>query len=190
MEKKEVIYIHGRLGAGKSSTADRVADLLGYQRMSAGYFFREAADERDMTLVELNHYMQKDQSIDLEIDGKQKEYIENHNKLVLDGRIGFYLAPEIFNVFLELDPRTAAERILNDMKTNRNRRVEEVKSVDEIVEDIKERADLERRKLENLYGVEDCFDKDHFDLIIDTKKNNLEEVADILIKEYRAWLSK
>ena len=191
MTKKKIIYIHGRLGAGKTSTADRVAEVLGYSRMSAGYFFRKEAEERGMSLVELNQYIQKDPSVDIEVDQRQKSYIDSHENLVLDGRLGFYLAPDtIFNVFLDLEVEVAAQRILADRERNPSRKSETAIDFDEMVKDLKERAELERRKLEQLYGIKDCFDKDLFDLVVDTEVHNLEQVVEIVIEEYKKWLEE
>ncbi|MDP3953211.1 MAG: (d)CMP kinase [bacterium] len=190
-KKKKVIYIHGRLGAGKTSTADGVAKVLGYDRMSAGYFFRKEAEERNMSLVELNQYIQGDPSVDIEVDQRQKEYINSHEEVVLDGRLGFYLAPEtIFNVFLELGVEIAALRILSDKMENPDRKSETANDISKMVEDLKKRTELERRKLKQLYGIEDCFDKSHFDLVVDTRKHNLDEVVDIVIGEYKRWLEE
>ncbi|MEX2054163.1 MAG: AAA family ATPase [Candidatus Colwellbacteria bacterium] len=189
--KKKIIYFHGHLGAGKTSTANRVAEILGYKRMSAGYFFRKEAEERGMSLVELNQYIQKDPSVDIEVDNRQKEYINSGEELVLDGRIGFYLAPGvIFNVFLDLDTQTAATRILSDKANNPDRQMETAKDTKDMMDDLEERTELERQKLEQFYGIKNCFDKSHFDLVVDTKKHSLDEVVQIVIDAYRGWLEE
>jgi len=191
MDKKHIIYIHGRLGAGKTSTADRIAEILKYDRMSAGYFFRQGAEEHGMSLVEFNQYIESDPATDIEVDQKQKEYMENHDKLVFDGRLGFYLMPKvIFNVFLELDSKIAAKRVWADKAENVGRRSERAQSLEEMAADLEKRAEVERRRLQQFYKIENCFDKSHFDLVVDTSKNNLEEVANIVIDAYKEWIAK
>ncbi len=191
MAKKKIIYLHGRLGAGKTSTADKVAESLGYERMSAGYFFRQEAEERNMSLVELNQYIQNDPSIDIQVDQRQKEYIESHNEIVFDGRLGFYLAPKtIFNIFLELAPEIAAQRILADRLNNPGRKTETAEDLETMIKDLEERTELERNKLEQLYGIKNCFDPDHFELVVDTELHNLEEVAGIVVDEFKKWLAR
>ena len=41
VNKKHIITLSGRPGSGKSSTADKVAELLGYTRFSSGNMVRE-----------------------------------------------------------------------------------------------------------------------------------------------------
>ena len=55
-----------------------------------------------------------------------------------------------------------------------------------IHEDIEFENDLKKRYRE-LYGV-DHTDKHNYDLIIDTNKNNLKEVVDIIVSEYKNWI--
>ncbi|PIW96975.1 hypothetical protein COZ82_02065, partial [Candidatus Kaiserbacteria bacterium CG_4_8_14_3_um_filter_38_9] len=41
MKRKHIITISGRPGSGKSTTADKVAELLGYTRHSSGDMVRQ-----------------------------------------------------------------------------------------------------------------------------------------------------
>lgn len=190
MNKKNILYFHGQLGAGKTSTADRVAEKLNYERLSAGYFFRQEAEERDMSLVEFNEYIQKDQSIDLAIDAKQKQFLIENDNLVLDGRLGFYLMPGIiFSIFLDVNPVTAAKRILEDRKTNPTRKTELGSNLDEMVKNLEKRRTLEQEKLQKLYGIENVFDTGHFDLVVATDNMDLESVSDRVTQEYITWMN-
>ena len=54
MRKTHIITISGKPGSGKSSTADKVAELLGYARYSAGDEAREYIRKHHMTLAEYN----------------------------------------------------------------------------------------------------------------------------------------
>ena len=142
-----------------------------------------------MTMVELNQYIQDHEEMDFRIDGRQKEFIENNEEIVMDGRVGFYLAPgTIFNVFLDLDPRVAATRILADREDNHERKGEMAQTVDDMVLELQERARLEEGKLKNRYDLEGIFDPSNFDLVVDTGPNNLEQVVEIVRAEYEKWL--
>jgi cytidylate kinase len=54
MERKHIITLTGKPGSGKSSTADRVAELLGYTRYSSGEDVRNFIHEKKITLEEYN----------------------------------------------------------------------------------------------------------------------------------------
>ena len=187
--KKEIITISGSLGGGKSSTADFVAEKLGFKRFSSGDFMRKIALDMGISLNELNIKAQDDDSIDEKIDEEVKK-VGKMEKIVIDSRLAFHWIPESFKVYLDLSPEIAKQRILNDLKTNKLRQESETSSnAEEIYKKIVSRLESERKRYKELYDI-DHTDKNNFDLIIDTNKNNLEQVADILVSEYKKWIDK
>ena len=64
MEKKHIITISGKPGSGKSSTADKVAELLSYTRYSSGDIVRNLLAREHITLAEYNARASKDHSFD------------------------------------------------------------------------------------------------------------------------------
>jgi cytidylate kinase len=192
MNKKHIITIAGSLGSGKSSTAKRVAEILGYQHFSTGDFFRAIAEKRGVSTVELNKIAETDLSVDKEADDKNKE-IGKMESIILDSRLGFYFIPESFKVFLELDPVVASQRILNDKKSNLNRHNETsgaFNTAENILSSISERMLLEKNRYKELYGINDNTSHDNFDLVIDTEKISIEDVSRKIIEEYNNWLIK
>jgi CMP/dCMP kinase len=191
MQKKHIITIAGKLGSGKSSTANRIAEILGYTRASTGDFMRSMANERGISLEELNKISETDATIDTALDDYNKE-IGTKENIILDSRLGFFFIPDSFKVFLELDPSVAAERILHDAKENQNRRKENkdgFDTVEKIVTSITERLLSERKRYKELYGIEDQTDPKNFDLVIDTATIPLEQVAQKIVSEYTTWLA-
>lgn len=187
--KKEIIAITGTLGSGKSSTSDLVAKELGFKRFSSGDFMRKIALESGMSLNELNTKAEHNIEIDKKIDNEVKK-IGAMNKIVIDSRLAFYWIPESFKVYLELSPEIAKERILNNLKENTLRKQSEDSSTaEEIYEKIINRLESEKKRYKELYGV-DHTDKNNFDLVIDTNKNNLEQVVDIIVSAYKNWTNK
>lgn len=190
--KKNIITIAGKLGSGKSSTAKRVAEMLGYEHFSTGGFARSIALERGISLEELSKIAENDSSVDFEIDDYCRSLGEKEN-IVVDSRLGFHFIPESFKVFLELDPETASQRILEDKKNNPNRHTEASGSFDtpeKIKEKIISRLESERKRYQEIYKIEDHTDHKHFDLVINTKDVPLEEVSKIVIEKYKEWLNK
>ena len=77
---------------------------------------------------------------------------------------------------------------MEDLEKNILRRQSEnSSSVEEIYGKIVSRLESEKKRYKELYNV-DHTDKNNFDLIIDTNKNNLEQVVDIIVAEYKKWI--
>lgn len=187
--KKEIIAITGTLGSGKSSTADLVAQKLGFKRFSAGDFFRKIGLELGISLNEVSIRAETDPEIDRKTDGEVKK-VGDMSKVVIDSRTAFHFIPESFKVYLDLPPEIAKERILNNLKVNELRKKSESSSSpEEIYEKIISRLESEKKRYKELYGVTHT-DKSNYDLVIDTNKNNLEQVVDIVISEYKKWREK
>jgi cytidylate kinase len=190
MAKKHIITIAGSLGSGKSSTAKKVAEMLGYQHASGGDFMRSIASERGMSLEELSKLAETDTSIDEALDEQNKKIGEKEN-IVIDSRLGFYFIPESFKVLLTLDPNIAAERILNDARVNPNRHKEaedKFDTVENISQSITQRLESERKRYKDLYGITDHRDPKYFDIVIDTSTMPLIGVSEKIVEEYKKWL--
>lgn len=193
MNKKHIITIAGSLGSGKSSTAKRIAEILGYKHFSTGDFFRSIANERGISTVELNKEAETDLTVDKEVDDRSIKIGETESSVVLDSRLGFHFIPDSFKIFLELDPNIASERILADKKNNPNRHIEATGAFDtkeSILKSISERLILEKNRYKELYKIEDNTSHDNFDLIINTENIPLEDVCKKVIEEYNNWLNK
>ena len=184
--RKRIITIAGELGSGKSSTAKRIAQELGYEHFSSGDLFREVASERGLTVEEANILAEKEHSIDFAVDERLKALAERSD-VVIDSRLAFHWIPASFKVFLALDPEVAAARIYKQIQEE-GRVSENGGSVDEILRSIVARRESERKRYQSLYGV-DTLDLSEFDLVIDTATAPLEEVATQTLTAYKDWLT-
>lgn len=187
--KKEIITIAGTLGSGKSSTANLVAEHLGFTRFSSGDFMRKIALDLGLTLNELSSRAETDTTIDTMIDTEVKK-AGLMDKIVIDSRLAFHWIPDSFKVYLDLPPEIAKGRILKNLEENALRQKSEGSvNADEIYAKIIERLESEKKRYKELYGI-DHTDKKNFDLVIDTNKNNLEQVVEIIVTEYKNWVQK
>ncbi len=184
-QNKTIITISGSIGSGKTSTANRVAELLGYQRFSTGGFMRKMAEDRGMSLIELSKIAEHDPTIDAAIDAELMRQNDNHS-LVIDSRLGFHFLPDTFKVYIHLPLAIAVERIMEDKKNNPLRSVEHEVSRDEVVHAVERRTTSERKRYRDLYGVT-VDDADNFDLVISSEHMNLEEVAHAIVNAYQLW---
>jgi cytidylate kinase len=186
--KKEIITIAGSLGSGKSSTARAAAALLGFRHFSSGDLFRRLAAERGESIEAMNISAEVQRDIDLNVDKLLQEIYLREDRLVIDSRMAWHWMPQSFKVFLVLDPQTAAERIFHHLREG-GRLSEEAKSVEEVRQSIERRFASEQKRYAGLYGV-DPTDPRNFDIVVNTKHNNLATVTAIVVGAYRAWRSQ
>lgn len=188
--KKEIITISGKPGSGKSSTADNVARELNYQRFSSGDFMRKMAIEKGITLNELSKIAENDNGvIDKMIDDEVAKLNES-DKIVLDSRLAFHFLHNSFKVFLDLAPEISKDRVISSLKNNNLRASSEgINTPEEVYLKIIERLESEKKRYKELYNL-DYTNKENFDLVIDTEKNNLDQVVGIILTEYQNWLQK
>lgn len=185
--KKHIITISGFPGSGKSSTAKGIALELGYEHFSSGDLFREMAAERNLSVEGINFAAEKSKDIDYKVDKLLESMGKEKDNLVIDSRTAFHWIPNSFKVFLDLDSRTSAERTFAQIQ--REGRTGQVgTSVEEVLDNTLKRVESERKRYSDLYQI-DYMDKTQFNLIVDTKINNLEQAISIITSEYKNWLS-
>jgi CMP/dCMP kinase len=187
MKKKHIITISGKPGSGKSSTADKVAELLGYTRYSSGDFVRTIIRKRGISLAEFNAKASTDHTIDEEIDDELRK-LRDQKDIVVDSRLGFYWIPESFKVYLDLDMDVATARIYKDTVSNASRSsTESGASIGEVQAMVQERLKNEQERFQSLYGV-NPYNRRHFDLIVNTSRHSPQTVALTVYDTYRRWL--
>ena len=183
--KKQIITIAGSLGSGKSSTARAVASALGFRHFSSGDLFRQLAAGRGESIEAMNISAEAQRDIDLKVDNLLREMYRTDERLVIDSRMAWHWMPLSFKVFLVLDPDTAAQRIFNHLR-DEGRMSEAATSIDEVRKSIDRRFASEQKRYAALYGV-NATDPLNFDIVINTKHNDLKTVTEIVSSAYRAW---
>lgn len=188
MAKKHIITVSGKPGSGKSSTSDKIAELLGYTRYSAGDTAREFMHEHGMTLAEFNARAEDDHSLDEAIDEALRE-LRDKDDIVIDSRLGFYWIPESFKVYLDLNLDVATARIYKDIDANEGRLKsgEVANSMSEVAAHVKKRLENETSRYRSMYGV-NPYDTSHYDLVVDTSRHSPQTVALVVFDTYKRWL--
>lgn len=184
--KKNIITIAGSLGSGKTTTAKTIAQQLGYKHFSSGSIFRQIAAERNLSVEEINTTAELEKEIDHLTDKRIQELGESEDKLVIDSRLAWHWIPLSFKVFLSLDNETAARRIFAQIQQE-GRDSESAESLEEVKRSITTRYKSELKRYMDLYGI-DTTDTSPFDLVVDTKENNLEQTVEIILTQYNEWL--
>ena len=186
--KKEIITICGGLGSGKSSTAKLVAKELGFKHFSSGDFFRQVGLELGLSVNEINKRAETDPKIDAMTDQKLRD-MRNENKIVIDSRTAYHWIPESFKVYLDLPVEIAKNRILESIQNDKLRQEsEQVSNIEEVYKKMTERFESEQKRYWDLYKINNK-DLSQFNLVVDTNKNNLEQVVNIIVSEYKKWVA-
>ena len=188
MERKHIITLTGKPGSGKSSTADRVAEMLGYTRYSSGEYVRTITHKHKITLGEFNTRAETHPEMDQQIDEALRK-LRDDNDIVIDARLGFYWIPESFKVYLDLNSDLAIARIFKDanFNTHRSKSGEGSQAMDDVAEQVEVRMQSERLRFKRLYGI-NPYSIEHFDLVIDTAHHSPHTVALTIFDSYKKWL--
>lgn len=170
-----VITMGGPPGAGKSDVSKLLAKRLGLEYYSVGMFFREKAAEKNMDLTE---YLKKcPQEVHLEADKHSGEVAKRGN-IIIDGRLAAYMAKNAeFRIFLDAPLDVRGARVAKRNGT----------SAEEETRKIRERYDEVVKDIEEIYNI-DIRDLGIYDIVLNTKLFDLNEVVDILEKVVRTGL--
>ena len=182
------ITITGKLGSGKSTVAKKLVELYGFEIFSTGAILRAAAAERGMDLLDLN----KELNANLDSDRSMDDLIDNttirvaserkDDKLIFDSRMAWHFVPGAFKVFVTVDPRVAAERVMKDPRPG-----EPAEDVDELCAELVERSKVEQARFQYLYGV-DYYDYKNFDLVVDSSCRTPDEVTALVWENFNEYL--
>ncbi|MFT5849720.1 MAG: cytidylate kinase [Patiriisocius sp.] len=188
MKKKHIITLSGKPGSGKSSTSDKVAEMLGYTRYSSGDFVRNIVKKKRITLAQFNQMAASNHALDEEIDEELRK-LRDQKDIVIDSRLGFYWIPESFKVYLDLDMDVATVRIYKDAISNEGRSdgAGLAGSIADVQKQVQSRLNNEKRRFKSMYGV-DPYKNTNFDLVINTARHSPQTVALTVFDNYKKWL--
>jgi cytidylate kinase len=170
------IVVSGDLGSGKSTVSRELARRLGLRRVSVGDLYRQMAQSRGMSALQLNLHAELDDAVDGYVDRLQQEIAKADEQLVVDGRLAWFFFTDAFKVHLITDPAVAAHRVLSRPADE----VEAYSSLAEAKDRLRNRSDSERARFLTRYGA----DKNrlrNYDLVCDTTRAQSDEVVDHII---------
>ena len=176
------ISLAGDLGSGKSTVGEILSEKYNLKKVSIGQILREMAQAHSMTVAEFNVYMETHPEYDNLVDDKLKSYETQKGNYLFDSRMAWHFVPSGYSVYMKVDVKTAAVRIMNAQREN-----EQYPSVDVAVEKLTERRKSELIRYNSLYGV-DIADMNNYDLVVDTSGRTPQEVASIIIENFEKWL--
>ena len=178
-----IISIGGTPGSGKSTVGKALAKHFGLKRYYIGQIMRDIAKKKGMTIREYLESGEDDPSVDCEVDEYQKKLGKNEDDFLIEGRTSFLMIPKSIKIFLYTDLDTGAERIYKDLKENSKVRNEgEFKSVEEVRCETEKRIATDQKRYKKYYNI-DVFDKNNYDISIDSTNISADEVIELILKE-------
>lgn len=182
--KRKIITLAGDLASGKGTVSALLSEELQYEIYKNGDYVRKLAKEKGLSITSYNEYLKDHPEIDREIENSAAKYAENHDKLIVDARLGWYAIPDSFKVYMKVDIDTAVQRAFGD---DNRKDTESFETKEEHKADIIRRFKLENERFFQLYGVRKD-DMSNYDLVVDTTKLTPEQVKNIIKDEYEKWL--
>jgi predicted cytidylate kinase len=171
------VVINGDLGSGKSTVSTLLARRLGIRRISVGDLYREMAQQRGMTALELNLHAELDDKIDHYVDRLQLDIATSGETVVVDSRLAWFFFHDALKVHLITDPMVAADRVLGRPANT----VESYLSVVEARQRLAERSESERVRFVERYGVDKTRVR-NYDLVCDSTRATPEEIVATIVE--------
>ncbi|MGC4893509.1 AAA family ATPase [Micromonospora sp. DT31] len=183
MTVRQSIVFNGDLGSGKSTVSVEIAKRLGLRRVSVGDLYRQMAQERQMTALQLNLHAELDQAVDGYVDQLQRDIAASGESLVMDSRLAWHFFTDALKVHMITEPTEAARRVL----ARPSGPAESYTSLEEARAKLRERSESERGRFIVRYGVDKARLR-NYDLVCDTTRANPEQVIQHVVDVYEGRL--
>ncbi len=169
------ITIFGLAGTGKSTAAKMLVEKLGYEYISTGNIFRGYAKELGLTLNEFEVVADKTDEYDKRLDNETEKFGKEKDNFVFESRLAWHFIPDSFKIKLDCNFDTRIQRVVN----------REQKSFEQVKAETIHREDLITKRYAQYYNIQDFSNDNNFDFVVDTEKNNAEQVVEIILTELK-----
>lgn len=173
------ITLSGMLGSGKSTVCGIMKEKYGYEIFTTGSILRRLADEKGMSTLEFNDYINRSENnVDDIIDSESKRIASEKrgSNVIFDSRMAWFFVPESFKVFMKVKDTVAAERVFfGEGRVN-----ESYTSVEDALLSLRKRSEIERERFIKLYNA-DYWAEENYDLVVDTTSITPDKVAEAII---------
>ncbi len=164
-----IITVGGSIASGKTTLAKRISEKFGLKHISAGIVMRDAAKERNMSLIEFSKFAEGNPEIDQEIDARQKKLSEMGN-CVVDGRLSAHFIDSGLKIWLTAPIKVRASRAFTRDK---------FKNINESIDKVTKREASEKKRYKEFYGI-DLDDMKIYDLILNTEKWDIDAMCEVV----------
>ena len=178
------IVIGGDIGSGKTSIGKLLSQHYQYPFISVGGIRRKLARERGITIQEFNKIGEVDPKTDEIPDEYQKKLGKSEKDFVFEGRLSWYFIPNAIKIFLKVDKKIGAKRIIQEKRDSEAK----VKTMEEQIKLNKERFKSDTKRYLKIYNIKNYLDPKNFDIVLDTTHLNKEQVLQKVLQEIKIFL--
>lgn len=164
-----LLTISGLPGSGTTTVSRLLSEKHGMEMISAGEVFRSLAKEYGMDLAEFGALAESDNSIDQQIDARQKKIALTHDNIILEGRLAGHMAEKALKIWIKASVDVRVKRIVD----------REGGSFEEKLKETIEREGSEAVRYRTIHNI-DITDLSIYDLVIDSTMWDQFQITDIL----------
>ena len=183
------ITITGVPGSGKTTVAKRLSKECGIPWYSMGDLRGKMAEDRGLTIDQLNKLGETESFTDTEIDAYQKKLGEAGKDCIVEGRLSWYFIPHSFKLFLDVEPAKGGERVYRARLANHRSDEPLYTSAEEAAQFAKERIASDVKRYQKYYGV-DFLNHANYDAVIDTSDMTVDQMMEKIMIELSNQNSK
>lgn len=176
------ITVSGRIGSGATTLAKKLSEVLGWEMIEGGQIMRRVQQEVGADVSETD---KRPDHFDLEYEEMVKKILKMENHRIIQSHLAGFDAQAIDGVYkimvvCEDEDGNDKKDIRIDRLVNRDK-----VSIDEAKKEVAEREEKNLDKWRRLYAEEDkgwvYWNKDYYDLIINTYSHNAEETLKLAL---------
>ena len=182
-----IITITGKPCSGKGTVAKEFCKLFNFEYLCTGDMFREYAKKfGHESILSFQEEDDRITQIDKLIDDRTYEIGKTrlNENIVFDSRLAWHFIPDSFKVFIDVNETVAGERLFNA-----KRETEKISSIEDAVQSLKARWNVENERYTELYKVNNL-NLNNYDLVIDSTNLTPEQVVNQIKQGYDKFLSK
>lgn len=177
------ITISGRIGSGQTTLATHLAKKLGWQLLEGGALFEKIHKELNVSEVDVN---QRPDKFDLEFEEKIKKMLKEEEHHIIQSHLAGFDAqaiPGVFKILLVCEDEDGNDKIeirIDRLVNSRGFSIEQAK------EEALVREERNLDKWRRLYAGGDKswvnWDKNYYDLVINTYSHNADQTLKIALE--------
>ncbi len=175
-----IITLAGNAGSGKSTVGKLLANKLSWQRYSMGDVRAKMAEDKGMTIDELNKLGEESEETDIPVDNYARELGEKEDDFVMDGWIAWNFIPHSLKVFLTVDEDEGARRIFEHRKEGGRTDEPAYETIEQTKQTVRARVASNAARYKKYYDIR-WDDVDKMDLVIDTTNLTPEQVVEQIV---------
>ena len=141
------VTISGHPGSGTSTLVEGLRNYFSWTSINGGQIFRNEANERGMTLAEFGDLCSNDETVDLTLDDKLRNHIQDRDTNIIESRLAGWWAHKLqfdcIRIWLNVSEEERAIRV-----TKR-----EGISLDEAINSNEARLMVDNERYQKMYGL-------------------------------------